>query len=111
MFNAVLLMLYVAFFAPKSSPMLASPLVMFTITFRRPCSSSGRYAIPSSAGPATFARSVSSRPSYEKLNAESSPSVYLRTRMTYGSIRLGAGKTHDGGVVVEVVQTSVAKDP
>ena len=78
MFSAVLLILYVAFFAPKSSPMLASPLVMFTMTFRRPCSSSGRYTIPSNAGPATFARSVSIRPSYEKSNAESFPSVYAR---------------------------------
>lgn len=75
MFNAVLLILYVAFFAPKSSPMLASPLVMFTITFRPPFSSNGKYTAPSSAGPATFAQSVSTRPLYEKSNAESSPSV------------------------------------
>lgn len=55
MFNAVLLMLYVAHLLPQSIAMLASPLDMFTITFFVPFSSSGRNVCAMSAGPMTFA--------------------------------------------------------
>lgn len=84
MFNAVLLMLYVAHLLPQSTPMLASPLDMFTITFRVPFSSSGRNVCAMSAGPTTFAWYVRTAAAASSVNAVSSPSLCENAPQLHG---------------------------
>jgi hypothetical protein len=75
MLSAALETVYVLALGPKSRPMLASPLVVFTITFLCDFATSGASTAASTAGPATFVVMMRVTSANVVENAAPSPAV------------------------------------
>lgn len=111
MFSAVLLMMYrlklPACWTFDWSANPASPLVTFTMTLRRPFSSSGRYTCEMSAGAATFVSSVFRKLAWSNSNASSIPGFWFGTQSDVRGDD-ASSCTDDACVVVQIVEAFIA---